>query len=102
MNSKKKVNEMNPHYLVERFFQSHRDRELAKSNINLDLIKRIMSLHLPGFSLTLEDFNLLKSIESKGVGYPFELYLPELIGKPLIKGEGIAGAYPFFFQKKKN
>ena len=54
---------MNPHYLVEKFFKNYRDRELAKSNINFDLIKRIMSLHLPGFSLTLEDFNLLKSIE---------------------------------------
>lgn len=86
---------MNPHYLVEKFFQNYQNRELAKSNINLDLIKRIMSLHLPGFSLTVEDFNLLKSIEPKGVDYPFELYLPELIEKPLKKGEGKAGAYLF-------
>lgn len=71
---------MNPHYLVERFFQNHRDRELAKSNIHLDLINCIMSLHLPGFSLTLENFNLLKSIEPQRIDYPFELHLPELIG----------------------
>lgn len=95
VNSKKIVNEMNPHYLVERFFQNHRDRELAKSNIHFDLINRIMSLHLPGFSLTLENFNLLKSIEPQRIDYPFELHLPELIGKPSKKGEGKAGVYLF-------
>jgi hypothetical protein len=95
VNSKKIVNEMNPHYLVERFFQNHRDRELAKSNIHLDLINCIMSLHLPGFSLTPENFNLLKSIEPQRIDYPFELHLPELIGKPSKKGEGKAGVYLF-------
>jgi hypothetical protein len=95
VNSKKIVNEMNPHYLVERFFQNNRDRALAKSNIDLDLINRIMSLHLPGFSLTLENFNLLKNIEPQSIDYPFELHLPEIIGKPSKKGEGKAGVYLF-------
>jgi hypothetical protein len=81
--------------LVERFLQSYSDRELAKLNINLDLIKRIMSLHIPDFSLTLEDFNILKSIQPISLNYPFELSIPGLLGKPLRKGLGSAGVYLF-------
>nr|ATI20416.1 GIY-YIG endonuclease [Juglanconis oblonga] len=95
VNSKNKVNEMNPHYLVERFLQIYSDRELAKLNINLDLINRIMSLHNPDFSLTLEDFNILKSIQPISLNYPFELSLPGVLGKPLRRGEGSAGVYLF-------
>jgi len=95
VNSKNKFNEMNPHNLVERFLQSYSDRELAKLNINMDLIKRIMSLHIPDFSLTLEDFNILKSIQPISLNYPFELSIPGLLGKPLWKGMGSAGVYLF-------
>lgn len=86
---------MNPHYLVERFFQSYPDRELAKLNLNFDLIKRIMSLHIPEFSLTPEDFNLLRNIKPVSLNYPFELSLPTIVGKSLRKGVGSAGVYIF-------
>lgn len=95
VNSKNKVNEMNPHYLVESFLQSYSDRELAKSNINLDLINRIMCLHIPDFSLTLKDFNILKSIKPIILNYPFEISLPLLLGKSLRNGGGSAGVYLF-------
>lgn len=81
--------------MVERFLQSYSDRELAKLNINLDLIKRIMSLHIPGFSLTLEDYNILKSIQPISLNYPFELSIPGVLGKALRAGIGSAGVYLF-------
>lgn len=86
---------MNPHYLVERFFQSYPDRKLAKSNINLNLINRIMSLHIADFSLTLKDFNILNNIQPISLTYPFKLSLPLLLGKALSGGEGSAGVYLF-------
>lgn len=95
VNSKHKLDEMNPHYLVERFFQNYPDRELAKSSINLDLIKGIMNLHIPGFLLTLKDFNLLKSIKAISLNYPFEQSVHTQIGKALRNGEGTAGVYLF-------
>lgn len=95
VNSKNKVNELNPHYLVEEFIQSYSDRPLAKLNINLDLINRIMSLHIPDFSLTLEDFNILKSIKPISLNYPFEINLPSLLGKSSRVGVGSAGVYLF-------
>lgn len=95
VNSKNKVNELNPHYLVERFLKSYSGRELAKLNINLDLLKRIMSLHIPEFSLTIEDFNILKSIQPISLNYPFEKSLPLLIGKSSRIGVGSARVYLF-------
>lgn len=86
---------MNPHYLVDKFIESYPDQELAKSKINFDLIKRIMSLHILDFNLTIEDFNTLKSIQPISLNYPYELALPSQVGKPLRKGEGSAGVYLF-------
>ena len=84
----KTVDIMNPHYLVERFIQSYPDPELAKSNINPDLIKNILSLHIPNFYLTSEEFNLLRSIQPISLNYPFEI---SSVGKPLREGKGRAG-----------
>lgn len=57
--------------MAERFIENYPDSELAKSNINLNLIKSILSLHVPDFSLTLEEFNLLISIQPISLNYPF-------------------------------
>ena len=94
VNSKKKNNITNPHFLAERFIENYPDRELAKSNINLNLIKSILSLHVPDFSLTLEEFNILRSIQPISLNYPFE-ESSSLLGKPLRGGKGRAGVYLF-------
>ena len=94
VNTKKKRNEMNPHYLVESFIQSYPNRELAKANLNYELIVSILSLHVPNFHLTLEEFNLLKSIQPVRFELPF-VESPEIIGKPLREGKGIKGVYVF-------
>lgn len=86
---------MNPHYLVEKFFQSYPDSLSSKLNLNFDLIKRIMSIHNPEFNLTPVDFNLLREIKPIALNYPFELSMPIIVGKPLRKGAGSAGAYLF-------
>lgn len=95
VNSKNNANVTNPHYLVERFFQSYGDSLKAKLNLNFDLVKRIMSLHNPEFSLTQADFNLLRKIKPILLNYPFELSVPLIVGKPLRNGLGNAGAYLF-------
>lgn len=87
---------MNPHYLVEKFFQTYPDSSLRKLNLDFDLIKHIMSLHKPDFFLVREDsFNLLRNIKPVILNYPFELALPLVVGKVLREGKGSAGAYIF-------
>jgi hypothetical protein len=86
---------MNPHYLVNKFFQSYPDQELAKNNLTYDLITRIMSFHISNFSISPEEFNLLKNIESFRLRYPFDESLPKFVGKPLKSGKGAAGVYLF-------
>lgn len=96
VNTKNKKNKMNPHYLVESFLQSYPNRELAKANLNYKLIVSILSLHVPNFHITLEEFNQLKSIQPIRFELPFvESALPEIIGKPLREGKGIKGVYVF-------
>ncbi len=83
-------------YLVESFLQSYPNRELAKANLNHELLVCILSLHLPNFNLTLEEFNLLNSIQPIRFESPFlDSALPEIIGKPLREGKGIKGVYVF-------
>ncbi len=96
VNTKNRKNKMNPHYLVESFLQSYPDRELAKANLNHELLVSILSLHLPNFNLTLEEFNLLNSIQPIRFELPFlNSALPEILGKPLREGKGIKGVYVF-------
>lgn len=93
---------MNPHYLVEKFFQTYPDPSLRGLNLDFDLIKRIMSLHNPDFSLSSQglareedNLKILRNIKPIVLSYPFQSSVPTIVGKALRKGEGSAGVYLF-------
>jgi group I intron endonuclease len=91
----KKVNEMNPHYLVEKFFKDYPNQEFAKKNLSYDLVLKIMKLHNSDFFMSTEEFDILKNIQSFRLSYPFDISLPEQVGKSLIHGKGASGVYLF-------
>jgi group I intron endonuclease len=81
---------------VEKFLENYPNRELAKANININIIRNILGLHLPNFEITPEEFHLLKSIKPIRFELPFRTKkFPEIIGKPLRKGTGTMGVYLF-------
>jgi group I intron endonuclease len=81
---------------VERFLENYPNRELAKANININIIRSILGLHLPDFDITPEGFHLLKSIKPIRFELPFRTKkLPEILGRPLRKGTGTMGVYIF-------
>ena len=81
---------------MEKFLENYPNRELAKANININIIRNILGLHLPNFEITPEEFHLLKSIKPIRFELPFRTKkFPEIIGKPLRKGMGTMGVYLF-------
>lgn len=91
----RKVNELNPHYVANKFLQDYPSQELAKKNLTYDLITRIMRSHITNFSMSLSEFNILNNIKPIRLSFPFNLSLPEVAGKPLRGGTGTAGVYLF-------
>lgn len=97
VNSKDITDQNNPFILVNNFLKKFPTQELAKPNINLDLICSILTRHIPDFELTSKVFNLLKEIQ------PIRLELPvsssklaEHVGNYSRKGEsGKGGVYVF-------
>ena len=79
---------------MEKFLENYPNRELAKTNININIIRNILGLHLPNFEITPEEFHLLKSIKPIRFELPFRTKkFPEIIGKPLRKGMGTMGVH---------
>lgn len=86
---------MNPHYLVEQFFKNYPSQHEAKKNLSYDLVLKCMKLHNQDFFISLEEFNILKNIKSFRLSYPFNISLPEQVGKSLRNGLGASGVYLF-------
>ena len=79
---------------MENFFENYPNRELAKANININIIRSILGLHLPNFDITPEGFYLLKSIKPIRFELPFRTKkLPEILGRSSTRGIGTAGVY---------
>lgn len=81
--------------MVNKFFQSYQSSTEAMNNLNYDLITRIMSFHSSDFYISPKEFDILKSIESFRLNFPFEISLSEYVGKALRNGKGASGVYLF-------
>ena len=77
------------------FFQSYPSSTEAMNNLNYDLVTRILSLCSSDFYISPNEFDILKSIESERLNFPFEISLSEYVGKALRNGKGASGVYLF-------
>jgi group I intron endonuclease len=88
----------NPFILVNSFLKKYPTQELARPNINLDLICSILTRHIPNFELSPKVFNLLKKISPVRLELPLQMsnLLTEHVGNYVRNGEiGKGGVYVF-------
>ena len=99
VNSRRKRDLNNPHYLVEKFLIDNPSDRI----VDVPLLKSILGISITDYKLTEEDFSLLKNIKPKEIDFPFEEHIKTVTGKPLRGGRGSAGVYVFtnkFSQEK--
>nr|AMX22271.1 NADH dehydrogenase subunit 3 [Cryphonectria parasitica] len=98
-----KIDENNPFYIVNRFLKDFPKRDLAIKNINVQLINSILSRHLPGFNLTLGEYNILNTIKPVRFELPVDQSFVEQVGKYTQGGfNGIDKAGVYKFTNKNN
>ena len=99
VNSRRKRDLNNPHYLVEKFLIDNPSDRI----VDVPLLKSILGISITDYKLIEEDFTLLKNIKPKEIDFPFEEHIKTVTGKPLRGGRGSAGVYVFtnkFSQEK--